>query len=188
MVSRADSHLRLVSDLSAEQRADGLESLYRRYSVTIRRHIEHTFGMGPPDPEDAVQAAFERFAGVEDKSDIKDPLSFLRRSARNFVLDHHRAAKVRSAHVRSEQESGEGSDDFDAERVLSARERLKIIDLAIRGMDERRREVLIMNRIHGLSCADIALRLGCSPTLVKMRLAEAVLMCRRALRAADGDV
>ena len=117
----------------------------------------------------------------------KDPAAFLRRSARNFVLDHYRAAKTRSAHAKLEQALDEGTDEWDAERVLSAKERADILRTAIDAMDERRREVLIMHRIHGLTCADIARRLGCSPTLVKMRLAEAVTLCQRALRAADGD-
>ncbi len=166
---------------------DGLESLYRRYRLSIARHIERNFGSGPPDPEDAVQAAFERFANLEDRSEIKDPGAFLRRSACNFVLDHRRAQKVRHAHADLEYDLGDRTDDFDAERVLSSKERLEIINRAIRGMDQRRQEVLIMNRIQGISCADIARQLGCSPTLVKMRLAEAVAICQRALRAADGE-
>lgn len=184
-ILRTVPHLRLIADASAEPESHGLESLYRRYNLSIRRYIERNFGMGPPDPEDAVQAAFERFVGTGGRSDIKDPVAFLRRSARNFVLDHYRAAKVRTVHIRSEQAYGESVDEFGAERVLLAKQHLKIIDRTIRAMDERRRKVLVMNRIHGLSCADIAVRLGCSPTLVKMHIAEAVTLCQRALRAAD---
>jgi RNA polymerase sigma factor (sigma-70 family) len=176
-----------TSSASVDRETDGLASLYRRHSDAIRRHIERQFGLGPADPEDAVQAAFERFAGILDKSEIKDPAAFLRRSARNFVLDQYRAAKTRSTYVRLEQSLGEGTDELDAEHVLSAKERLDVLRAAIGAMDERRREVLIMHRLHGLNCADIARRLGCSPTLVKMRLAEAVTLCQRALRAADGD-
>ncbi len=166
---------------------EGLDFLYRRHSLAIRRLIQRQFGSGPPDPDDAVQAAFERYARLEDKAKVEDAYAFLTRSARNFVLDHHRAAKVRRRHAQEAAHDTEGVDAFDAERVLTGRERLQVIDRAIREMDPRRREVLIMNRINGMSCADIARRLGCSPTLVKMRLAEAMVVCQRALRAADGD-
>lgn len=166
---------------------NGLDFFYRRYRQSIVRHIERQFGAGPPDPEDAVQAAFERFANVEDKSGIRDPGAFLRRSASNFVLDHYRAHKVRAAHADLEFELGDRTDDFDAHRVLSSKERLALIERTIREMDQRRREVLVMNRIQGLSCAEIARRLGCSPTLVKMRLADAITHCQRALRVADGE-
>jgi RNA polymerase sigma-70 factor (ECF subfamily) len=164
-----------------------LDAQYRRYWLSIRRYIVRRFGNGPPDPDDAVQAAFERFARLEDRSAILDPGAFLRRSAHNFVLDHHRAEKVRSYHANLEVRLETGTDDLDPERVLSARERFTIIEQAIRVMDEKRRDVLIMSRIHGLSSAEIARRLHCSPTLVKMRLAEAVILCERALRAAEGD-
>jgi hypothetical protein len=43
----------------------------------------------------AVPAAFERFTGVGDKSDIKNSAAFLRRFARNLVLDYYRAARAR---------------------------------------------------------------------------------------------
>lgn len=167
--------------------ASELDAQYRRHWLSIRRYIVRRFGSGPPDPDDAVQAAFERFARLEDRSAINDAEAFLRRSAHNFVLDHYRAEKVRAQHARLEAAPEMGSDDLDPEHVLSARERFAIIERAIKAMDEKRRDVLIMSRIHGLSSAEIARRLQCSPTLVKMRLAEAVILCQRALRAAEGE-
>jgi RNA polymerase sigma-70 factor (ECF subfamily) len=47
--------------------------------------------------------------------------------------------------------------------------------------------MLIMNRIHGLSYAEIARQKGCSQTLVKTVVARALVACERALREADGD-
>lgn len=164
-----------------------LDAQYRRHWASIRRYIVRRFGSGPPDPDDAVQAAFERFARLEDRSAVLDPGAFLRRSAHNFVLDHHRAEKVRTQHARLETRLETGADDLDPERVLSGRERFAIIEQTIRAMDEKRRDVLIMSRIQGLSSAEIARRLSCSPTLVKMRLAEAIILCQRALRGAEED-
>lgn len=175
------------SNLAATPSTTDLHELYLRYNLSIRRRIERHFGSGPPDPEDAVQAAFERFAQIENRNEIIDPGAFLHRSARNFVIDHLRAQKIRTSHAQAFETFVPRTVDFDAERVLSAKERLGILESAIRGMDDKRRDVLIMNRIHGLSCADIARRLGCSPTLVKMRLAEAVARCQQALRAADDE-
>ena len=178
-----------ASRLTAARTEDpaDVEAQYRRHWASVRRSIVQRFGNGPPDPDDAVQAAFERFARLEDRSAIIDPAAFLRRSAHNFVLDHHRAEKVRARHAGIDGAIETGTDDLDPERVLSARQRLAIIERAIRDMDEKRRDVLIMSRIHGLSSAEIARRLNCSPTLVKMRLAEAVTLCQRALRAAESE-
>lgn len=176
-----------MADGSAGGAGSEIEALYRQHSAAIRHYVERQFGGGPPDPEDAVHAAFERYARLQAPNMVTDPGAFLRRSAHNFVIDYHRAQKVRSTHARSSAALEPELDDFTAERVLSAKERLAILDKTIRHMDERRRNVLIMNRIHGMNCAEIARTLQCSPTLVKMRLAEAVALCQQALRAADGE-
>lgn len=187
MASRSGSAKGPIPAVSQNDETDGLDSLYRRLRESLRRRIASRFGGGPPDPEDAVHAAFESFAKLEDRTQVHDPEAFLYRSATNFVLDHRRRMKVRSAHADIEFHLGDRADDLDAERVFSAKERLAIIDATIRAMDERRREVLIMNRIHGVSCADIARHLNRSPTLVKMLLAEAVTQCERALREAGAE-
>lgn len=164
-----------------------IERLYRSYKDRLRRYVAATFGTGPPDPEDVVQVAFENFAGREDRETIVNPEAFLTTSARNYVLDQRRRLKVRADHADGERIFGADCDDLDAERVLSARERWKVLENAIQNMDPRRREILIMNRIHGLSYAEIARRIECSQTLVKMLAAQALVICERALREADGE-
>lgn len=159
----------------------GLDWLYRRYSAVVRRYIERNFGNGPPDPDDVVQAAFERYAQAGQHETVRHPGAFLKRTAANVVLDHRRAERVRSAYAAAERDSEAPMASVDGERLLETRERLAIIEQAIMAMDERRRTILILSRIHGQSAAEIARRIGCSPTLVKIRLAEAVALCQQAI-------
>ena len=162
--------------------AEALDALYRRYGEMLRRYIAGTFGGGPPEPEDVAHIAFEKFAALDDPAQVDNPQAFLKTTARNYVLDQRRRMKVRSEHANLERNISSDHDDFDAERVLSARERWEIIERAIRQMDARRQEVLIMHRLHGLSYADIARRKQISPTLAKMLVAQALVICERALR------
>ena len=162
-----------------------MDLLYRQHFERIRREIARSFGCGPPDPEEAVQAAFERYAAIDDKSEIDNPHGFLVTSARNFMIDQRRRQRVRLSYSESVRSINNDSDECDAERVLEGKERLRILDHAIGGMDGRLQEVLILNRIHGLNCAEIARRNGCSATLVKKHLAQALQICERALREAD---
>ncbi|UIJ46288.1 RNA polymerase sigma factor [Sphingomonas cannabina] len=164
-----------------------MEFAYRSYREDVRRYIAGTFGAGPPDPEDAVQAAFERFAALSDRARVDNPKAFLIRSARNYVIDQRRRQAVRISYVLSETAVATAVEDRDAERVVSAKERLEIIERTIQTMDPRRQQVVIMNRIHGISCAEIARQLDRSPTLIKALLAEALVLCERALREADGE-
>jgi RNA polymerase sigma-70 factor (ECF subfamily) len=186
MVSRSESSSLSVEPGTLRGRAD-LETLYRGYRDIMRRYVARAFGPGPPDPDDVVQAAFEKYASIDDDQPIDSPEAFLKRSARNYVIDQRRRMGVRAAHARDVTAIEQEHDDFDAARVLEAKERWQIIEGAIEQLDPRKREMLIMNRIHGLNYAEIARRKGCSATLVKAEIAKALFACKRALRKAGEE-
>ena len=163
-----------------------LAELYRRHLSELTRYIARTFGAGPPDPEDVVQEAFAQFAALENSARGSGILApFLDRSAHNLVVDHHRRHLVRNRFAREQTPAAtvESSDDRDAERVLSARQRLSIVEGAIRDMEARRRTVFVLNRIHELSYAEISRRLRMPETTVKRLVAAAIVECERSLRA-----
>lgn len=179
---RGESASGYLSDKEGREPGE-LDALYRRFARELRRVITRRFGPGPPDPDDAVQAAFAQYAGLDDTSHIGNPEAFLTRTARNFVIDQRRRQAMRARHADVAGE--EIADDPDAARVVEAKGRWEIVEATLQKMDERRREALIMNRVHGLSCAEIARRRGCSVSLVKLHIAEAVVLCQRALRRAE---
>lgn len=164
-----------------------LDALYRDHRDTIVRYIQRAFGSGPPDPSDVAQVAFEKYLAIDGRGDIENPRAFLIASARNHVLDQRRRFKVRGDYASDVQSFGDETDDFDPERVLLAKEQWRILERAIQEMDPRRRDILVMNRIHGLSSAEIARQMSCSATLVKMLLAQALVLCQRALREVEGE-
>lgn len=174
------------SPLSHDARRD-LSELYRLFWAELVRFVTRTFGPGPPDPEDAAQAAFEHYAALADPSIVSSPRAFLYRSARNFVLDQKRRMKVRARFARSSElcDVGELMDDRDAERVLAAKERLAILNEAVQQMEPRLREVFILNRIHELSHAEIARRKRISETQSKRLVALAMVLCERALKKVE---
>lgn len=173
-----------INDNARPDRA--LELLYLRYRDAVRRYVEMMFGSGPPDPEDAVQAAFEAFARIEDRDMVQNPHAFLIRSARNYVIDRHRRYAVRRRFSDSSRHIAETSDPCDAERVLSGKQQWTILEHAIATLDDRHRDALILNRIEGMSCARIAELQGVSATTVKTLIAQALIVCDRALREAGG--
>lgn len=162
-----------------------ISRLYRDHRDAVLRYVLRAFGAGPPDPSDVVQIAFERFMSMEKRADIGHPRAFLIASARNHVLDQRRREKVRYAYAKDVKAAGEAADDFDPERVLLAKQQWTTLERAIQAMDPRRRDVLIMSRMQGLSSAEIARRMGCSATLVKTLLAQALVLCQHALREGE---
>jgi RNA polymerase sigma factor (sigma-70 family) len=164
-----------------------LAELYQRHWDELVRYVARTFGGGQPDPEDAAQAAFAQYAALSQPGAIENPRAFLFRSAHNFVIDQRRRAVVRTRFADTPDAAFivQTTDEMDAERVLSAKERLRILDEAIRTLQPQQREVLILNRIHELSYAEIARRKGISQTQAKRLVALALVACQRALRKAD---
>ena len=163
-----------------------LSAVYNAYYSRLCIFLRRKFGSGPPDPEDAVQAAFASFAALREPSSIQNPKAFLYRTACNFVIDHRRRAAVSTRAVADIVALNIISPpvDADPERVLEDRESLAAVSAAIAGLESRRRTVLIMYSIGELSCAEIARRLGLSPTRVVQLYAQAIEVCAKALRDA----
>lgn len=177
----------LVYSAEEPPAAAPLAQLYQRHWAELIAYARRTFGAGPPEPEDIAQGAFARFAALEGTAEVVNPRAFLYRTAHNIAMDHRRREAVRtrlSADVAL-IDLGAGSANADGERVLSARERLAIVDAAVRAMEPRRRKVLIMHAIHGLNYSEIGRRMRLSPTRVTQLFAEAVALCNKALREAD---
>jgi RNA polymerase sigma-70 factor (ECF subfamily) len=170
-------------------RDGALARLYEAHWGELIRYVRRTFGLGPPEPEDVVQAAFTHFAALAQPQLVENPRAFLYRAARNFVIDQRRRALVRARAV-SRGELGDFSDrpdELTAERVLDGKDRLRILDETVRAMPQRLRDALILHRIEDLSYVEIARRLGVSQTSAKRLVAEALLACARALRAANRE-
>lgn len=197
--SRAPGPNRPSPDPGGKAPADGktvdgprnpaLTLLFEKHWAELVRYVRRTFGTGPPDPEDVVQAAFMHYAALVQPELVDNPRAFLYRASRNFVIDQRRRALVRArAAQRGDLGAfGETSDELNAERVLDGKDRLRVLDEAIRAMPQRTRDALILHRIEELTYVEIAKRLGVSQTLAKRLVANAILICGRALRAADGE-
>ena len=68
------------------------------------------------------------------------------------------------------------------------RQFLGLISSALWSMPHKRRRLLLMNRVDGLSYAEIARREGLSATVVKKHVAKALAGCQQALREHDGEM
>jgi len=163
--------------------SEAVAELYRLHFTGLAAFIRRKFGAGPPEPEDAAQAAFERIMALPDLAAVENPKAFLYRCARNYVIDFRRRQSVSAratADIVALNPTG-ASADGDPSRVLEARQELAAVMAAINGLDARRRDVLILNSLEGLSCAEIARRMGLSPTRVVQLYGQALAACAKAL-------
>lgn len=167
---------------SEEQGADGTLSfgeLYRQHWTNLCHYVRRNFGGGPPDPEDVAQQAFERLSGSTTVVEKVEP--FLRRTARNLVIDHHRAS-LRTSNVMAEISILDGKyADISPEDVLSSKEELLILNSAIAKLPAKERVALLMHRIDGASFTEIADHLGVSHSGARLLVSRAFERCAGAM-------
>tara|TARA_B100000678_G_scaffold291386_1_gene308022 strand:+ start:863 stop:1432 length:570 start_codon:yes stop_codon:yes gene_type:complete len=160
-----------------------IETLYRRYFSEICANIRASFGSGPPEPEDAVQTAFAKYAGLAEEHKVRDPRAFLYIAARNVVLDHRRRAKVSAAYTDEQLAFDKelGLEEITPERVVAAKERFDVLIEAMEKLPEKQRQVLILSRIEGLTYREIGAQTGWSAADISRSMATAMKTLARAL-------
>lgn len=163
-----------------------LPELYQSYRAELVAFVRAKFGAGPPEPEDVAQQAFANFAAQAQgrHETITNPRAFLFRIAHNLVINERKHQQVGRRFLEAApdpKEICEARDDFNPEVVLSGRQRYRLIEQVIRGMPEKRRRILLLNRLEGLSYAEIGRRLGLSESVVRKHAALAVRECAAVL-------
>ena len=135
-----------------------------------------------PAAEDVVQSLWLRVQGLDDGVTVRDSTAFLRRLVRNLAIDQLRKDRVRAALVREGAPDESMTDGApDAERTMMDRDRLQRLKRAIEELPPRCREVFVLRRIHDLSSAEIADRLGITQNAVAKHVRVALEHCHQRL-------
>jgi RNA polymerase sigma-70 factor (ECF subfamily) len=164
-----------------------LADLYGHYRAELLALVRRIIGRGPPEAEDIVQQAFlnsaTRAAGA-----WANPRAYLHRTAHNLAINGSKRERVRRKYVTADadpKEIQEERADWDPEIVVQDRERYALVKAAIRALPARRRLYLLMNRVEGLSYAEIGRRMNLSESVIRKQVALAVAACTAALREAE---
>lgn len=148
-----------------------------QYWEEICGYIRVRFGVGPPDPEEIVQTAFEKILSKSNFDTINNPRAFLYTIAYNTAIDMIRSQN-RLSNFKSKLEDNKWTlleaDELTPERALLSKEDYQIALDTINCMPEIERETLILYRIHGLTLVEISERIGKSKTSVIRYLASAM--------------
>ncbi len=189
----AKPHPAHVGTLTEGQSAlsPSLPELYLRHRKELVAFVRRKFGAGPPDPEDVAQQAFANFVALPAGSVVHNPRAFLYRTAHNIAINYCRREQVGRQFFEPAPAAGEirqARDDFDPEIVQIGRQEYSLVEEAIRAMPVRRRQFLLLNRIEGLSIAEIARQAGLSESAVRKHIVLAVQQCGAVLLRATAPV
>lgn len=170
------------SGLQAAGDSEFLDGLYRQHIGELRAYLRRKFGLGPPEPDDLAQAAFARFAALNNKRDIPNPKAYLLLTARNLAIDAHRMTGTSQRLVANLAILDENHADPSSEDVVSSREELKHLAEIVATLKPKQRAAFLLNRVDGLSFAEVARQLNISESGARALVNRALEICVRGLR------
>lgn len=141
--------------------------------------------------EDLAQEAYLKVRAAAEGRPVEHLAPFLFQTARNLAVDHLRQER-RHAVVMVPNVTTEGLEEIAAptpspETEAGDRQRLARMEAALAGLGERQRRILLLNRMEGLSHAEIAERLGVSVSTVQKDLKTALLACLEVFARLDRE-
>lgn len=168
----------------ADDEAPGAARLSAAFS-RCRRLLSRAVGqiVRPQDVDDILQETFIRAYVASQTTEIRHPVSFMLKTARNLALNQ--ATSAYSTRVQHTEDFAESmvytTEGLDSQ--VEAREKFLGFCRAVRQLPVQCRRVFVLKKVYGLSQKEIAEYLGISESTVEKHVAAGLLMCMRSMRA-----
>lgn len=172
-----------AQNLSEAVQTLAFEDVFSRYYDRIYRYILRLVHQ-PDEAEDLTQETFLRVQ--RELSSLRDEnalTSWLYRIATHTCYDRFRQASYRLESQSLDENRGEQLDslgerieDLDEpklDQVIDQREMNACVQGYIGRLSDDHRIAILLHDLHGMTCPEIAQKLGCSTELVKIRLHRA---------------
>ncbi len=102
--------------------------------------------------------------------------------ARNLMIDLLRRRQIVSIDTIADLEAlNVPAEEANPERLVSAREELKMLQVALDNVPPRQREVIILRKVEGLSQREVARRMGITEDTVERQLGNGIRFLAEAL-------
>ena len=159
--------------------SENVLSVYMSLRGSLARAVSRI--VPPKEIEDIVQETYVRVCQIEKKDKIREPRSFLFKTAHNLALDHIKRAESRLADsVEEIGESGFG----EAERIgdetfdqVASDEEFSLFCEAVRQLPMQCRRAFILKKVYGHSQREIATNMNLSESTVEKHIAQGVQRC-----------
>ncbi len=152
--------------------------------ATLVRQLTRLLGCAHT-AEDLVQEAYLKVVKALRADPVRHPQPFLYSTARHLALDHLRQVEARTIAVQWDEPALAAlvHPGLGPEESACRLEELEGLSHAIERLPPRRREILILYKLHGWSHKRIAARFGISKSAVQKHVFAALAVC---LQATDG--
>lgn len=160
--------------------------------LTLRTRLARlVIGIVPPrDVEDIVQETYVRVCQIENKDAIREPRSFLFRTAQNLAINHVKRAEARLTDgVDAIDEVGGVGDlscDDQTYAQVTSDEQFVLFCEAVRHLPQQCRRAYVLKKVYGYTLKEIAQEMELAESTVEKHIVAGAKKCmlyrRQALR------
>lgn len=163
-----------------------LKGLFLKHAAALRGYLARKV-RDPQLAADLVQESFLRLAEHRRGERIDNSQGYLYRTANNLLIDHVRQeARRKTQTVPHEVLADIEDESAGLEAQAMAQQQRKALKQAITELPPRTQEIFRLNRIEGLTHAEVARHLNISDSSVQKHLARALAYVMQRLQATDG--
>lgn len=153
------------------------------------RLVRLVMGIVPPkEVEDIVQETYVRVCQIENKDAVREPRSFLFRTARNLALDHVKRAESRLTtgidaidEVPAADFMSSSEVDLTYTQVVSDEEFVLFCE-AVRELPKQCRRAFILKKVYGYTLKEIMAEMGVGQPTVETHIVNGTKKCVQYLR------
>ena len=166
-------HKRIVPDDSEPD----MGAIYKDLRASLMRFASRYFRR-PQEVEDVVQEAFVKVIEAQHRRGIREPRSYLYKTARNLAI-----SELRSSHHRLTDTVGELLPELELlqtptmEQQFESRQRFDVFCRAVRRLPTQGQRVYILRRVYGYTQKETAEYLGITVKTVEAHQAKAMVRC-----------
>ncbi|MBU2341092.1 MAG: sigma-70 family RNA polymerase sigma factor [Alphaproteobacteria bacterium] len=159
-------------------RRSAFEVLYREERKSLLAYLASK--VGKEQAKDLAQEVFLRAAASPQLTELGNPGGFLRRIARNLLID---AARRRNCRIRTQPlfEDSHACCDPEQEERIHAQETAFLLEKLLAGLPERTARIFAMNRFEQKSYRQIHAELGIALQTVDYHMMKALALLRAEL-------
>ena len=154
-----------------------MAAIYKDLRALLMRFASRYF-QRPQEIEDVVQEAFVKVIEAQHDREIREPRSYLFKTARNLAI-----SELRSGHHRLTDTVGELLPELEIlqtptlEREFESKQRFDVFCRAVRRLPTQGQRVYILRRVYGYTQKETAEYLGITVKTVEAHQAKAMVRC-----------
>jgi RNA polymerase sigma factor (sigma-70 family) len=153
------------------------------------RLVRLVMGIAPPkEVEDIVQETFVRVCQIENKESIREPSSYVFRTARNLALDHVKRSESRLADGgdaldRLAELTGLDENNLDPTySQVASDEEFSLFCEAVRELPKQCRRAFVLKKVYGYSLQEISAEMGVGLPTVETHVVNGTKKCVQYMR------